>query len=187
MHSVSLTGLVLIAVYGAAGLVFAVAVEWQQHHRAGFLVRTRRVVAWPFLVPLLADPPRPPPRPRHPRVVALEARLSGALAQIRPYERRTIDAFLARLGDGVVRLEEIKTAQTGAIGPAKPKLQALEKALEAELDRRVALLEELLGELIVLRFTALNGRPDGGDEEGRVGRLLEEVEALAETWVSIEG
>ena len=186
MHSVSLTGLVLIAVYFIAGLVFAVAVEWQQQSRAGLSVRARRVLSWPFLVPLLADPPQPPPRPRHAFVAAIEARLSDALAQVPPHERRSIDAYLAGLGDGAARLEEIRRAQVSAIGPAKPKLEALERALKAELDRRVALLEELLGELMVLRFSALSRRPDGPEEEGRAERLLEEVEAVAETWVSIE-
>lgn len=186
MHSVSLTGLVLIAVYLTAGLIFAAAVEWQQHSRAALSVRARRVVSWPFLVPLLADPPLPPPRPRHPWVAALEVRLADALGQIRPYERRSIDAFLARLGDGATRLDEIRRAQASAIGPAKPKLEEIERALAGELERRVALLEELLGELILLRFSAVPRRPEGQEEEGRAQRLLEEVEALAETWVSIE-
>lgn len=181
-----MTGGVLILVYLGLGVVFMIALGWQSATPAPVSLRIRRLLAWPFLLPVFAEAPSPPVRQRPARVAAILSGLALALPDPGARERQVLEGFLERITDGALRLEEIRRAQAQAIGPARGKLERLSEALDQELSRRLVLAEDLVGELTVLRFASSLGNARAEDELVRVERMLVDVEAMTDAWVSIE-
>lgn len=144
-------------------------------------------VAWPFLGPTLRAPSAAPSRSTDAaRLQKLEAALEAAWTQAaslgagRPAERERIGRFVAHLGGQILKVEEMDLALRDAADRLRGPLAQLRARAAADVAEGLALLEELVAQLTLLRFAGGPGGEAARHEKDHVEALLARIGALAE-------
>lgn len=194
-----MSALWIAVVYGVAGVVAVLIIA----RRQGSIRWGEGVIAWvlwPFALPTALGTERDPSlashraSPRGQDIARLRRSLSETLAALpegplffaaRVEARGVLDGFGARLEEEDARLVAIEQALGEAPAAAREKLEALRAVTAREIEERKRLLEDLVGQMTVLRFVDLS-RPDlATSERERLSALLAQVEALTDS--SIHG
>jgi hypothetical protein len=180
--------LVIVVGYLVVGLVAALAVLLAR--RPAGTVRGPKAalgmfLLWPLLAPaiLFGEPGvvgDGAGSERSRRIEELDRQLRLALdthdGGIPARERATVAAFIAHLRLAETRRSELETAETTAPAMIRGKLARLRHATTQKLDGGLAVAEELLGQLMLLRFA---DAPADGASRDPVEDLLARIEALA--------
>jgi hypothetical protein len=190
-----MTAILIIVAYLVIGLGAAVAIAVQRqpvgplHGAPAALVM---VVLWPFFLPasLLGEPTIPVGAGRGPASARVEAVAERARAmwsktaehavpgKVDGREQAAIDALVERLRRCDRRLKDLDLALAEPSPAAvRRRLEELRAATAKELEDGLLVLEDLSGQLLLLRFVAHDAP---STERDRVEALLSRVEALAE-------
>jgi hypothetical protein len=94
-------------------------------------------------------------------------------------ERALIEGFLAKLSRQDVRLAELEQTIDSAAISIKPRLVSLRDSTVKDIEDGLALLEEMVAQLTLLRFEELAERAGEGGERDHVEGLLARIEAMA--------
>ncbi len=180
--------LVIVIGYLMLGLLAALALVLSRR-AAGWLRGARGALAmfalWPLLVPavLFAEPGVVGDgggSERARRIEELDRRLRLALdlydGGIPVRERATVAAFIANLRLAEQRRGELEAAEATAPAVVRAKLARLRQATTQKLDDGLTVAEELLGQLVLLRFA---DTPADGASHDPIDDLLARIEALA--------
>lgn len=181
--------LVLI-LYGAVGVGAGTRAWIREGAGAGLLM----VIFWPFLLPLsiAGEPPLLLAR----RTVRSErlAQARSALQALRSTELSLrlpgldhgalVAGFLERLLEAEARLAEIDRAIETAVPAARSKLEGLRESTQRDLEDRLRLVEELIGQMTVLRFADLSLPEAARTERDRLEALVLQLESLTEQHVT---
>jgi len=180
-----MSAFVIIVCYFVIGAGAAVAVVVQGKRFAGLrgpAAGAVVLVLWPFVLPALGGEPVRVlgSTPRQRRIEALAASFGGAArsAGVDLGTAQAIERFVLRLRSGDQRVVELDRALRDAPGSARDKLSQLRAHADHEVEQGCALLEEVVAQLTVLRFT--EARTSAGREREGVEALLAQIEALAE-------
>jgi hypothetical protein len=147
------------------------------------------LLCWPFLLPApQGGSSREAPRPDTDagRLTALESALenawrdAAALGAGRPAERERIGRFVAHLRSLVARVEEMDRALATAAERVRGPLTQLRTRAAADVGEGLSLLEELVAQLTLLRFSGGPGGEAARHEKDHVEALLARIGALAE-------
>ena len=138
------------------------------------------LLLWPFLLPaaLFAEPL--PLRGGH-RLAALGEELRIALARscgARERELEIVESFIERTIAEERTLSELDEAIASSPQSVRGRLQELRDRTHHRIEAGVAMLEEMLAQLTLLRFSELSLK-DGEEERRRIEDLLARIEALA--------
>jgi hypothetical protein len=201
-----MTALVILAAYGALGVVAAVLAFVRKQgeplgNRLGQALLT--LALWPFLLPVMLSPGSAAPSPerghRSERARRLEeatgrleecwrqAAVESAWAAEQAREHRLLDGFVARLRAQERRLVEMEAALAQAPASVKERLTRLYAHSAAELENSIGLVEELAAQLTLLRFSGLGNPSAARVERGHIEDLLLRIEALAEASQPVAG
>jgi hypothetical protein len=194
-----MTALIILAAYGALGLLAAV---FSLTRRQGGPLPSRLgqalacLVLWPFLLPVLLSPGDAPPRPeggtgseRARRLDEVTQRLEECWRQAavestwaaeQAREHRLLDGFVSRLRAQERRILEMEAALANAPASVKERLTRLYEHAASELEHSIGLVEELAAQLTLLRFSDLGNPSAVRVERGHIEELLLRIEALAE-------
>jgi hypothetical protein len=189
--------LVIVSVYVGLGVV-AVMVFLLMQRPASALRGPGGVVAmflfWPLLAPALlfaeAGVVGDGGGSEHARrIEELDRRLRVALdlhdgGNLPTRERGTVAAFIANLRLAEQRRGELAAAEASAPAVIRGKLARLRQATTQRLDDGLSVAEELLGQLMLLRFADTS--PDGASRDP-MEDLLARIEALASLTPELEG
>ena len=195
-----MTPYLIAASYLAAGAGTSIWVL-AKHGPSGTLGRTSTaglaLVLWPFLLPVLAGSggegegeaaaaAAPPPPDR---LTEIADRLRKDLARSRASfdeaagderGRRLVERFVERLRAEQARLVEMEGALADARPTVRPRLLALRDGTRAELDRGIAVLEEMAAQLTLLRFSDAREGAAARAERTHIEDLLASIEAVVE-------
>jgi len=176
---------VLLGGYVAIGVAAAI----HARIRGAPALQTASMIAlWPFLLPALNGPRTTPAQTSTDgaRLAALEKSLEAAWAEVaalgagRATERERMGRFVSHLRTQVARLEEMDRALTNAADRLRGPLAQLRARTAAEVGEGLVLLEELVAQLTLLRFTGGPGGEAARHEKDHVEALLARIGALAE-------
>jgi hypothetical protein len=173
----------VIEVYAGVGVLTAV---WVALRQDGWAMRLAAVPLWPFLLPALLgarDDSHPQPAVENAALNELARRVAESWAQgpapsvEGARERQVIDGFIARLRGVTQRIAEIEAAREHAPARAQEPLRKMAESSRADLAAGVTLLEELLAQLVLLRFAEL---PAAGarTDRARIEELLARIEEV---------
>lgn len=147
------------------------------------------LILWPFLLPTTLLVEALPPMPEMPRNTERSRRiemLARALHEVwaaagagEARERTMLEAFIARLRARESRLGELERAIASAPASARERLAAMREATATEIEQGLSLLDDLVAQLTVLRFSELAERDATSTERVHVEGLLTRIEALA--------
>jgi ribosomal protein L34 len=187
-----MAALIAVATYAVIAFVVAFIVALRGPWRGAPALSQALLngLLWPFLVPaLLHAPAVPPTQVRSGRARSLEKVEQGLQeawpaadgSGLRPEgrERERTVSFLARLRATEGRICEMERAIETAPASLRDRLSRLRDRTVLEFDQGLALLEELCGQLTLLRFTSVG---DSAERE-QVEALLARIGALAEVSV----
>jgi len=187
-----MSAIVVVVVYAGVGLCGALLVyrRGRRTDPAGAAgAAALCLLLWPFILPvsLGAEPRASAGRGTCcDRIDRVARRVSAAMQRARqagveePRACQVVEAFVARLQASDLRLVELRAVTDEAHASTRDRLEALRGAGAEELERGLALLEELAGKLTLLSFADLSaGGAPGGDQE-MVEELLLRIEALTE-------
>lgn len=156
-----MTERIILALHLAIGLG---SVGWAVLRRAplpgprGPLSWVLLVVLWPFLMPAMVLTPAgaAAPSPRTMRLDALGSALSlawTATGSTASRERAATERFVAELRRRHAALEGLAAAVATAPPRVRTRLERMREAAEEQLEQGCALLEEMLAQLTILRFS----------------------------------
>ena len=173
-----MTSTVVVTVYfvvgcgAAASLVVRPPVD---SALAGWLGAVAMLFLWPFLLPIAFFTDAGAARGTL-RTVRLR-RLAAQLERGWPEDRRgaaTVERFVARLVEIEARRHQIESAMASVSDSIRDRMVALEKKSAVQVDQGLALLDDVLAQLTLLRFS----EPVDVDRDD-VEDLLARIEALA--------
>lgn len=180
------TSTIVIGVYSAAGSCVAFVVYVAKRDVAG-MRGLRAAVAmlflWPFLLPfaLVGDEALTLPNQRAARIEAKAERLGEAWMRAGKggtRESTVTTVFLDRLRKQAERLLELETASKQA-GPAiKPKLDRMIEVTSKELEQGLELLDEMAGQLTLLRFAPLGNEDEAKNDREHILELIARIESM---------
>ncbi len=135
------------------------------------------VALWPFLVPIVffaSAPSRDSDRAA--RLSRLAEELDDAWRHVDLSGAEVMRAYVRRLEVAEARRAEVARAAEGAREGLAERLEPIARKATAEVDDGLALLEETLAQLTVLRF--VRGADADEDTRTRVEDVLAQMEAL---------
>jgi hypothetical protein len=158
---------------------------WVALRKEGWAMRVAAVPLWPFLLPALmgAGDGERRATPAEGRLDELARRVAECWARGPApsvegrRERQILEGFVARLRQTGQRIAEIEGALAQAPERAQAPLRAMATAATAELETGTELLEELLAQLVLLRFAA-SPTAAGLSDRARVEGLLARIESV---------
>jgi hypothetical protein len=177
-----MTAVSIVVIYVIIGCGAAIAIVVQERAPAKALLM---LALWPFLLParLAADPAGAVTgTARARRLEAVARSLSEAWdrsGRAATRERAVIDAFIEKLKRSETRLVELESAIATAAPSIRPKLEKLKESTAGEIDAGVAILDEIVAQLTLLRFAGLASREGAAHERDHVEGLLARIEAMA--------
>jgi hypothetical protein len=182
-----ITPYVFLGGYGALGVAAGVFVLLSRRgvaRQGPALTAVLCLPLWPFVLPLLLSPaaPPPPPRSRHQRAIDGQARRLEAALLANPAPlglrdaRDSLHAFIDGLKQQQRRLDELDDAIDTSPAAAREALAAMRERARQRLDEGAALLDALIAELTLLRFSDL--REDAAEGREQVEDLLTRMRAL---------
>ncbi|HEX8437771.1 hypothetical protein [Archangium sp.] len=194
-----MTALIILAAYAAFGLL-AAGVALTRRQGGPFWDRLGQALLcltlWPFLLPVLLSPGDASvpsgSTPRSARARRLEdvtsrleecwrqAAVEGSWAAEQAREHRLLDGFVSRLKAQERRLMEMESVLASAPASVKERLIRLYEHSATELEHSIGLVEELVAQLTLLRFSDLGNPSAVRVERGHIEDLLLRIEALAE-------
>ncbi|MEQ8280868.1 MAG: hypothetical protein RMA76_35835 [Deltaproteobacteria bacterium] len=157
---------------------------------AAALVRRRRasvaevvvmVVLWPFLVPVVFFVSTPPASDRSGRLTAIAVELDEAWRHVDLGGAEVMRAYVRRLLVAEARRAEVARAAHDARPTLLERLAPIEERAAVEVDDGLALLEETLAQLTVLRFVRTD---DDEASRARVEDVLAQMEAMSSCWTT---
>jgi hypothetical protein len=187
-----MSALVILTAYLVVGAGSAIAVAIERRTigpirgvPAAFLM----LVLWPFILPgvFFGDTsPMPRSGPHEARILPLAERARGLWASTRMSgkgldavrEQAAIDSFVEHLRANDRRLWELDRTLGEAPASVRLRLVELRVATSREIDEGLAILEELIGRVLVLRFS--DPGSELHSERERIEELLARIEAQAE-------
>jgi hypothetical protein len=156
---------------------------WVAFRQEGWALRVAAVPLWPFLLPALLGDGERRPTAAEARLDDLARRVSeswarGPAASVEGRrERQILEDFVTRLRQTGLRIAEIEAAIAQAPERAQGPLRTMATAAAAELAAGTELLEELLAQLVLLRFAA-SPTAAGLRDQARVEELLTRIESV---------
>jgi hypothetical protein len=149
------------------------------------------LVFWPFLLPGVVAAQQnlsrwvtrgETPSEREQRIDALAGKLSMLFVSAGgdARERMVLDAFMTKVRLGERRLAEMESTMQNAPSSVIPRLEAIANDAEHDLEESVRLLEEIVAQMTVLRFTELADSEEARAERERVEDMLLRIEACAD-------
>jgi hypothetical protein len=140
------------------------------------------LILWPFLLParLFGETlPAPIARGQGDRLGAITGSLRDAFdhARTEERERRIVEAHVARIRSKQEMVKELEAAMAAAPPAVRAKLERIRARSVAQIDRGIGMLEEMVAQLLVLRFSSLTANE--GDERQRMEDLMARIEALS--------
>lgn len=168
---------VLIVVYVVAGCGAGAALVRRRASSFGEIAAM--FALWPFLVPIVFF------ASTDTRATDRAARLSRVAADLDEAWRHVdldgsdvMRAYVRRLQAAEARRAEVARAAQDARPPLHERLEPIERKATAEVDAGLALLEETLAQLTVLRF--VQGADDDEASRHRVEDVLAQMEAIVQ-------
>jgi hypothetical protein len=169
--------------YVVVGLLTA---AWVAGRKESWGLRLAAVPLWPFLLPAVLGSHDGPPRASSQAEAQLdelaqrvaESWVRGPAASVEgARERQVIEGFIVRLRGVTRRIAEIEAAFDQAPTRAKAPLRKMAESASAEVAAGTELLEELLAQLVLLRFAAT---PTAGvyTDRARIEDLLARIEEV---------
>jgi hypothetical protein len=194
-----MTALIILAAYAAFGLM-AAGVALTRRRGGPLWDRLGQALLcltlWPFLLPVLLSPGEAcvpsGSGPRSARARRLEdvtsrleecwrqAAVESSWAAEQAREHRLLDGFVSRLRAQERRLVEMESVLASAPASVKERLTRLYEHSATELEHSIGLVEELVAQLTLLRFSDLGNPSAVRVERGHIEELLLRIEALAE-------
>jgi len=170
----------ILIVYLVVGCGAAIAVIVQRRSLGALPIPAAAglvLVLWPFLLPaaVAASPETPRRGQRARRIASLANALRGIGRDfLRERERELLEHFVERLHASDARLADLDAAIATAPEAVRERLRLLRESSAREHERGLVLLEELAGQLTLLRFAD----EDSGGEREHVEALLARIDAL---------
>jgi hypothetical protein len=169
--------MIIIAVYVVVGAGAAVSVIHREPKRS--IRPVLMFFLWPFLLPpaLFREPL--PIRANH-RLAALREELRIALSRSTSdgREHRIVEAFVEQTMRDQQVMVELDAAIASSPARVRARLQDLRERSHQRIESAVGLLEEMLAQLTVLRFSELAAK-NGEEEKRKIEDLMAKIEALA--------